>query len=360
MNGHGKHQISISKLSNLSSLQYRILSSHTSDWTISSPALTFSFFLHLIFLYLLLRPTLPLVQPTALSVEFVKEEELNKNQIVLEPQNEKSPIAPETNLEAEENHLAIKEQVARGDPLGGSASKESRPSKQQPATTAPQQSVKKIQKSEHKKPLEKVAKDHSDNLTIPLSELGNIQWKDGSPQTRSQNSSLKDQQVGSTKPAPFSRPAGSGASMFGSADLLPNLPDGDMTFLNTKASQFAVFVRRVALSVFGEIKQLGWEQLSSSEIQAIRDSVEVHAVLSKSGALESVFIVTPSGSKRFDSTISQSIHNGARDSNPPAEAARPDGKFEFIFRAKSWSMVATSRHGGFFERRWLQLETGLE
>jgi hypothetical protein len=293
-------------------------------------------------------------------VEFVKEEELIKNQIVLEPQNEKSLIAPETNLEAEESHLTIKEQVARGDPLGGHATKDSQPSKQQPPTVTAQQPIKKSQHTAQKKPLEKINKEKSPNLTIPLSELGNIQWKDGAPQTENENSPTKSLQVGSTKPAPFSRPAGSGASMFGSADLLPNLPDGDMTFLNTKASQFAVFVRRVALSVFGEIKQLGWEQLSSHEIQAIKDSIEVHAVLSKTGALESVFIVTPSGSKRFDSTISQSVHNGARDSNPPAEAARPDGKFEFIFRAKSWSMVANSRHGGFFERRWLQLETGLE
>src|SRR5690606_20546577 len=67
----------------------------------------------------------------------------------------------------------------------------------------------------------------------------------------------------------FSRPAGSGARFIGASgapDHLPSLPDGDITLLNTKANQFAVFVRRVATQVFGELRLTGWESLLASDI----------------------------------------------------------------------------------------------
>ena len=53
---------------------------------------------------------------------------------------------------------------------------------------------------------------------------------------------------------------GTGAKFFGnsgSTDYLPNLPDGDITLLNTKADHFAVFVRRVAARVFAALRSSG-------------------------------------------------------------------------------------------------------
>lgn len=162
----------------------------------------------------------------------------------------------------------------------------------------------------------------------------------------------------------FSRPFGSGAAFIGqsgSADYLPDLPDGDITLLNTKASLFAVFVRRVATQVFSQLRSQGWESLRYSDITAISDYTSVRAVLSPQGRLLRAIIESPGGSQPFDQLLVRSVQKGAIDPNPPPAAAAPDGNFHLIFQAKSWTqIVGNPRTGAPSERRWLLLATGLE
>lgn len=162
----------------------------------------------------------------------------------------------------------------------------------------------------------------------------------------------------------FSRPAGSGARFIGqrgTSDYLPKLPDGDITLLNTKADQFAVFVRRVATQVFGEIRNTGWEILNSSDINSVSQFSTFRAILSPQGNLIRVEALSGSGSTRFDASIEEAVRKGAKDQNPPAGAAAADGNIHFIFQAKSWSaFTANTRSGMPMERRWLLLATGLE
>ena len=173
--------------------------------------------------------------------------------------------------------------------------------------------------------------------------------------------------AGGLNPSPgyqaFSRPAGSGAAFIGlsgSSDYLPNLPDGDITLLNTKASQYAVFVRRVATLVFSHMRRTGWETMRASDINRIRDFSTVRAVLDRDGNLIRVTLEEPSGSQRFDETLTLAVKKGAKDPNPPKEALAEDGNFHFIFKSKSWSQLAHNpRTGSPFERRWLLLSTGL-
>lgn len=162
----------------------------------------------------------------------------------------------------------------------------------------------------------------------------------------------------------FSRPSGSGAAFLGVAgsnDFLPHLPDGDITLLNAKAEKFAVFVRRVATQVFSQLRLSGWESLRRSDIDSMRGFSTVIAVMGLDGALRSVVLEDASGSQRFDLVLKDAVKKGARDSNPPRDAAASDGNIRFVFKARTWSMAgADPRTGAPFERRWLLLATGLD
>lgn len=172
----------------------------------------------------------------------------------------------------------------------------------------------------------------------------------------------QEREVGSGYEA-FSRPSGSGARIVGTEgipDFLPNLPDGDITMLNAKADKFAVFVRRVALQVFSELRHTGWETLSARDVRSIGDFTTIEAVLSLNGDLEAVTIHGQSGSSRFDNVVAAAVRRGGRDPNPPPAAVADDGKIHFIFKARSWSRHAVDgRTGRPFEQRWLLLSTGL-
>lgn len=174
-----------------------------------------------------------------------------------------------------------------------------------------------------------------------------------------------DEAIASTAAiTPFSRAPGSGARIVGargSTDFLPTLPDGDLTLLNTKASVHAVFVRRVAIQVFSNLRASGWEQLRASDVRAMTEETTVRAVLSPTGRLLRASLERSSGSPRFDEVLEAAVRRGARDPNPPKAAALKDGNIHFIFKARSWVMTGSDpRTGAPRERRWLVLGTGLE
>lgn len=161
----------------------------------------------------------------------------------------------------------------------------------------------------------------------------------------------------------FSRPEGSGAAFLGLGgvpDFLPDLPDGDITFLNTKASQFAVFVRRVATRVFGQMRQTGWDYLRAEDIRSIKDFARVRTILDPNGKVLSVSLIQSSGNRKFDDVLVNAARIAAADKNPPQEAALSDGNYHFIFQSRSWVRGVIGRSGNPTERRWLLLSTGLE
>lgn len=195
-----------------------------------------------------------------------------------------------------------------------------------------------------------------------LTKFGEAPRKDAKP--GSLNEVLNGTAPAIEELRPFSRPMASGARFLGdrgSADFLPNLPDGDITMLNEKASRFAGFVRRVATQVFSELRLQGWDSLGASDIIAISDFSTVRVVLSLSGRILRIDLESPSGSFRFDEVVMRASKRGAADPNPPPQAKAEDGNIHLIFKAKSWVAGGfNARNGAPLQRRWLLLGTGLE
>ena len=277
------------------------------------------------------------------------------------------PVEPPRHLSDQDN-FTNKEQIQRGDApdAGPSTGKPAPPAaamksvnrpvekpQQQKVSPPKQAAVEKEMPRSHNEPLKDLLLDDK-TLFAKFSEGQAAPRAD----TKANETALAE-----PISQPFSRPAGSGAAFIGlrgSSDYLPNLPDGDITLLNTKADKFAVFVRRVATNVFGQIRQSGWETMSPGDVRRIGEFASVRAVLSPKGELLRVSLETSSGSKRFDEVLVSAVKAGARDPNPPVAAKSDDGNFHFIFRSKCWTQFGSSaRTGALRERRWLQLATGL-
>jgi hypothetical protein len=160
------------------------------------------------------------------------------------------------------------------------------------------------------------------------------------------------------KARPFERLKAQNQSLgaAGIPDYLPDIPDGDITLLNAKADRFAIFVRRVALQVFGAIRQKNWQEIPINEIHRLRHFSTIHAVMNTKGELISVEIAQSSGSRPFDIVVNDSAKKGTWDQNPPKGAEAEDGNIHFIFKARSWARGANQ---GIGEQRWLLLGTGL-
>lgn len=317
--------------------------------------------LHIALVYLLSSgvPTAP-AREVSLEVSFINEpapppqKNSAQTQIVETPDlKESAPPVVETNLRSEKDTSVRQQQIRRGDhPAAGSA-----PQSPQSRTS----NVARNSPADLKKPATKDAKPPAGQKISTLRlDRETLMEKFSSPAAPAKSLERISPDVNYRA---FSRPAGTGAAFIGrsgSSDFLPNLPDGDITLLNTKAEQFAVFVRRVATQVFSLLRSTGWETLRASDINSMRDHVTVIAILDRSGRLVSVSISTPSGSTRFDETLLSAVKKGARDPNPPPEALAADGRFHFVFKSRSWSQLAhNARTGAPFERRWLLLATGL-
>jgi TonB family protein len=319
-----------------------------------------------------LEPVLRTAQPTENqqpSQDVPKQQlPLLPNQIVSEPQNSGNTAAPPKNARflAEQNAAVEKEQIRRGDgPDSGPApGKKAAPESPAPPAAVNKTARNAIAFNENALYRQNGVRDLSSlDLKLDSSTLLEkfpAETKDTQPGSRAQ--ARLDRPIGAYEA--FSRPSGSGArflGMPGSADYIPDLPDGDITMLNTKASHFAVFVRRVAVQVFSQLRSVGWEHISAADIKAITEFCTVRATLSRQGELISAKIEGASGSPRFDQVVRLAAERGARDPNPPPEALSSRDTFEFIFKARSWVRLRSNpRTGTPAEARWLLLGTGLE
>ncbi|MCB0331104.1 MAG: energy transducer TonB, partial [Bdellovibrionales bacterium] len=344
----------------------RTYSSTTSFWgdpqfaTWLTCGLVISLLLHL-FLFILAQtridysPKGPAVIEVSLVPSNLFPQQPEKRQIVTEPQSKAVETAPENaRFEAERNRFAEREQIKRGDgPDAGSVVGKPNPATP-PLPPSPQAKPQQQQQPQQQTPKQSTAAKSTTTQSpqtknrqirsLRLSpddlqgEFGiSAPKKDFGPKAqeflKNPSSSLGGYQ-------PFSRPAGSGARFLGnsgSSDFIPQLPDGDITLLNAKASKFAVFVRRVATRVFSELRASGWETLSSSDISRMKDFSTIHAVLSPEGKLLSVRVEGQSGSSTFDQVLNRAVQGGASDPHPPEGALAADGNIHFIFKARSWS-----------------------
>lgn len=261
-------------------------------------------------------------------------------QIVTTPDNPTEIKPPDSaTLLSEKNSTAKKEMVKRGDNLAGAGGERIPQPASQPEAAEPRSSA------SSKKPL--------------LLRNDNLLAKFASQPQRPTSSTDSTPQSPTRE---FSRAPGSGAAFYGVTgvpDYLPNLPDGDLTLLNTKAVQYAVFVQRVATRVFGEMRQAGWELLRAADIRQIDGPAMVEAVIDSTGNIVSVSLKTSSGSSRFDGVLREAVRKGVVDRNPPSTAAHSDGNIHFLFQSRSWVRPIVTPRGAPTEQRWLLLGTGL-
>ncbi len=119
----------------------------------------------------------------------------------------------------------------------------------------------------------------------------------------------------------------------GTPDYLPDIRQGNLTFLNTKAHRFAPFVRRVAMRVFQHLIIHQRKHLGIDDVVAAHDWTTIEAKLDVKGNLKGLVIQTRSGSYSVDESLLKACENGAWDENPPQEAKAEDGYIHFIFRS---------------------------
>jgi TonB family protein len=143
----------------------------------------------------------------------------------------------------------------------------------------------------------------------------------------------------------------------GTLDHLPDVRRGHLTLLNTKASRFAPFVRRVALRVFQHLLIQQRKKLVSHEIIMGSGMARVDATLDLEGNLTGLSLRGGSGSYPVDETLLEACRAAVWDENPPPEARAEDGRIHFIFRSRLTPHVSADG----LSVRWVTvyLEVGL-
>jgi outer membrane biosynthesis protein TonB len=118
----------------------------------------------------------------------------------------------------------------------------------------------------------------------------------------------------------------------GSPDYLPNVRQGDITLLNTKADRFAPFVRRVGLRVFQSFTMEFKQEIHAGTVPEGRENVEIEAVMTRDGKRADVFLRQHDGNLSADRTLLGTLTDQIFfDENPPTEAVAADGRIHFIF-----------------------------
>jgi hypothetical protein len=118
----------------------------------------------------------------------------------------------------------------------------------------------------------------------------------------------------------------------GTLDYLPDIREGDITLLNTKAEVFAPFVRRVALRVFQNFLISLKKDLSGAPLTT-HEEIEAEAVMDPRGEMIDFNVMRRSSriSLGSDRRLHQACNVGFFDRNPPSGARWQDGNIHFLF-----------------------------
>jgi hypothetical protein len=131
----------------------------------------------------------------------------------------------------------------------------------------------------------------------------------------------------------------------GSLDFLPSVREGDITMLNTKAEQFAPFVRRVAVRVFENFRILLRRSIDGRSAESVEEYATIEAIMDKQGRLLSIQARDRSTNAALatDRNLQAATREGFFDRNPPAGAESSDGNIHFLFDARVGLMTDPGR-----------------
>lgn len=124
----------------------------------------------------------------------------------------------------------------------------------------------------------------------------------------------------------------SASHRLGTLDFLPDIREGDVTLLNTKAELFSPFVRRVALRVF-ESLIISLRRDLGSVRRTAEETVTMEAIMNRRGDLVRLDLKERSntGALATEHNLQQACYDGFFDRNPPPGAESADGNIHFLF-----------------------------
>lgn len=256
-------------------------------------------------------------------------------QIVSPPDSgEEKPPSPDTRLFSDRDNRVAEEKVKRGEGQGRSdASKRARvadniPEKPKAAKVGEGHQPAAPAREAKREPQQVAALPRLDQLLVSPGDLvreGIVAPPAAAKPTPAGQSRVDRDLLGGSGVAFSHRP--------GISDYLPQVREGDITLLNTKAERFAPFVRRVAARVFQHLSIRLRQAASRGVAGSGREFAVVEAVMSKQGRLVSARMVE----RQVQSSLGadRELLNVTRpetffDSNPPDGAEGDDGNIHFI------------------------------
>jgi hypothetical protein len=275
-------------------------------------------------------------------------------QIVQQPDAGQNQVPPDTRFKSERDTKVEKEQVKRGEPKPGESQPEAKPAKpapkKAPAPPAPRR-PQPARNAPSGRESQRVAKLPSLDRLLP-DAVRLAQEGYGQPPEVVQD--VPDQRPNRALSAGNDGlfiPTGP----VGTLDYLPDVREGDITLLNTKAEVFAPFVRRVAVRVFQNFWISMKKELTSAPLTA-EEQIEAEAVMDARGEMIG-FTITRRSSRvtlASDRRLTQACNVGFFDRNPPPGARWEDGNIHFVF------VTAIQSAGGPQPAFWVQLAAGLK
>ncbi len=261
---------------------------------------------------------------------------LPEQQIVSPSESGQEVPPPDTRFLSDRDSTVPEQKMKRGEPAAGTG-EDSAP-QPRPARRAERPPPKAGQ--ENGRPRQLAAVPRLDQLlpnALQLAGEGYGEPQPAKPQPEAEQAERRHARLG-TGTAWLPSP-GNGGTM----DFLPDVREGDITLLNTKAERFAPFVRRVALRVFQNLMISMRRDLTRAAITA-QEEVAMNALMSKGGDLVSMDITERSASVSLgtDRKLQQACLDGFFDRNPPPGAEGADGNYHFVLRTEVVSIADQS------------------
>lgn len=269
-------------------------------------------------------------------------------QVVAPPDAGRNEVPPDTRLKSERDVTVDEQQVKRGDPKPGESAPDTAAApepkaKPKPPAPKPPPARNRPQQPGRQQRQQVAALPSLDRLlpnAVKLAQEGYGQPPAAEPESAERRAER--------------RVAGGNDGLFiptgpiGTLDYLPDVREGDITLLNTKAEVFAPFVRRVAVRVFQNFWISLKKDITNASLTA-EEAIEAEAVMDPRGEMIG-FTITRRSSRitlASDRRLQQACNVGFFDRNPPPGARWEDGNIHFVFAAQI--QVAPSSRGSFYQ-----------
>jgi hypothetical protein len=269
-----------------------------------------------------------------------------KMQIVSPPDAGEEKEPENARLLSDRNNTVKEETIKRGEPLPGDPDAKSKPPEQVASAKVdkPHPAPRPVTEEAH--PKSKAALPKLDQLLPTAGDL----MREGIGEPDKAAPAPAPEQEASTKRDDLLRhgdPWHTSSLHPGSMDFLPAVREGDITMLNTKAEQFAPFVRRVAMRVFENFWMTLRRNVGAGFAESVQEYAVVEAVMDKQGKFVSMSLKDRSGSivVATDRNLQNACREGFFDRNPPSGAEANDGNIHFLFQAQVQLFVDPRRGG---------------